>query len=604
MEAGSVGGWQSAASSKGLIAYYNFDYFNGDQVANLVNRARPGILKNDVTEAQGRFSGTVEFNGKGDPQQLENYVDLGNVGDFDLYGPFTFSLWFKFRYANNNSAFISKIDRESDKGYEIILGDRWIDFVVGGAKGTKMRSFNSIIENTWTHITVTYDGSGRASGFKLYFDGKLEPVKYLSTVTFEAIEPSTRLTPGMMRTSAPLLAGREGTKNGQRIRAPMSIDELRIYNRALSSTEIDQLIGYDPIAALLKKGQLTEDEEESLFRHYLHHHDGDYQLAISALSHQKVIEQQVKEQLQATMIMAEMDTLRPAYVLRRGAYNAHEERVYPGTPAAIMEFPDDLPQNRLGLAQWLLDPENPLTARVIVNCFWHIIFGEGIVATLDDFGNQGDLPTHPKLLDWLAVEFIESEWDVKHMLKLMVTSATYRQSSRLDPKLRGKDPQNVYLARAPQYRFPAETIRDNVLAMSGLLVPKIGGPSVKPYQPPGLWEELSCDRGTKSYPQEKGEALYRKSLYTFWKRTVPPPSMITFDAATRNYCVPKRQTTSTPLQALILLNDPQVLEAARVFAQRMIIEGGDEPESRIQFGFRTATSRNPQDAEMDVLTTC
>ncbi len=586
-----------SAVNRGLMAHFDFDYFEDDQVSNKINRSQTGKLINDVTEAQGRFSGCVEFNGKGHVDQKENYIDLGQLGDFGLYDAFTYSFWMKFSHANNGSAIISKIDRSTQKGYQIMSSAVFMEFNMGGSNGFAARTRKALPEAQWNHVTFTYDGSGKGSGLKIYHNGELQRVEYTGKVK----DPSARLNPNLMKNTAPLLVGKEGSEDRQRFRAAVQIDELQIYNRSLSEKEIKQLGAYDPIAVLLNKKNLNSGEEESLFRHYLHHEDDDYKAAITMLHRQKVIQQQMREQMQPVPIMEEMDTIRPAYVLRRGAYNAHLEKVQPGTPSVVMDFSDDLPKNRLGLAKWLLDPSNPLTARVIVNRYWHMIFGEGIVKTVDDFGSQGALPTHPKLLDWLAVEFIESGWDVKHMLKLMVSTGTYRQSSKVNPGSQNKDPQNVLLARAPQYRFSAEAIRDNVLALSGLLVSKIGGPSVKPYQQRGLWAELSSGRGTKWYPQETGEALYRKSLYTFWKRTVPPPTMMTFDAASRDYCNPKRQTTSTPLQALILLNDPQILEAGRVFAQRMIDEGGEDDISRLEYGFRTATSRYPKKKEMAVL---
>ncbi|MEM7374248.1 MAG: DUF1553 domain-containing protein [Bacteroidota bacterium] len=580
----------------GLIERFSFDDMKEDHYANLVNPRHPAQLKYDPTDAKGKFSGCVEFNGKGDIEQHENHLNLGQVGDFGLNDPFTISFWMKFGWANNFAAVVSKLDRENNRGYEFVIQDRYMAVKIGGSKGFNARVLNSLVEKTWSHFAVSYDGSGRSSGLRVFQDG--EPVDFM---VFGEKKGLQNIKLKRMKTSSPFLVGKEGTENGQRFRAPMQVDELQIYDRALSRKEVADLYAFDPIAALLQKDHLTEQEKESLYLHYLHHNDPEFQLAIQELSHQKVIQQQVREQLQPTLIMKELAEPRPAYVLRRGAYDAREEQVDPGTPSTVLDFPDHLPPNRLGLAQWILDPQNPLTARVIMNRYWHMIFGEGIVRTLDDFGSQGDLPSHPAMLDWLAIEFINSKWDIKHMIKTIVSSATYRQSSKVSREQYQKDPQNVWLSRAPQYRLPAELIRDNVLATSGLLVDKIGGPSVKPYQPTGLWAELSCGRGTKSYTQEHGDALYRKSLYTFWKRTVPPPTMITFDAATRNYCVPKRQTTSTPLQALILLNDPQYLEAARVFASNMIQEGGEDVESRIRFGFRKATSRMPRKQELSIL---
>jgi|LWDU01.1.fsa_nt_gi hypothetical protein len=301
------------------------------------------------------------------------------------------------------------------------------------------------------------------------------------------------------------------------------------------------------------------------------------------------------------MVMQEMDTLRKTFRLKRGAYDAPLEEVFPGTPKKIGTFPDSLSTNRLGLAKWILTPDHPLTARVTVNRFWQTYFGTGIVATPEDFGNQGAMPTHPALLDWLAVTFIESGWDVKAMQKIIVMSATYKQMSIMNADLMKRDPSNRLLARGPRYRLPAEMIRDYALAVSGLLIRKIGGPSVKPYQPEGLWAETTSSRGLTKYVQDVGESLYRRSMYTFWKRTVPPPAMMTFDATTRDLCTVRRQNTSTPLQSLVLLNDPQMIEAARHFATRMMTEGGNTPEDRISFGFRIATSRQPKTDEMEVL---
>jgi len=263
----------------------------------------------------------------------------------------------------------------------------------------------------------------------------------------------------------------------------------------------------------------------------------------------------------------------------------------------------DLPVNRLGLAKWLVDPAHPLTARVAVNRYWQLHFGTGIVKTAEDFGSQGEPPTHPQLLDWLATEFIRTNWDIKAMQRLMVTSAAYRQSSHLTPELHEKDPENRLLARGPRFRLPAEMVRDNALAISGLLVDKQGGPSVRPYQPKGLWEEIAFGDvySAQTYEQDHGQALYRRSMYTFWKRTSPPPALITFDAPDREKCTARRSVTNTPLQALVLLNDPTYIEAARVFAEKMIREGGSDANRRIRYAFRLATARDPDAKELQVL---
>ena len=313
-----------------------------------------------------------------------------------------------------------------------------------------------------------------------------------------------------------------------------------------------------------------------------------------------------KEEMEAmllpVMIMQDRDTLRPTYILDRGLYDAPGEEVSYGTPESISKFSSELAGNRLGLATWLFDPENPLTARVAVNRYWQMIFGRGLVNTPDDFGSQGDLPTHPELLDWLAVEFMESGWDVKNLLKIMVMSATYQQTSTVDEDQLAFDPENKWLGRGVQQRLTAEMLRDQSLKMSGLLNEKIGGPSVKPYQPEGLWTQVSSGgRYQRKYMVSQGRDRHRRSLYTYWKRIQPPPSMAIFDAASRNLCTVKRQSTNTPLQALVLLNDPQFVEASRALAQRMMNKGGADLKHRIEYAFRWATSRKPDAEELNIL---
>ena len=295
---------------------------------------------------------------------------------------------------------------------------------------------------------------------------------------------------------------------------------------------------------------------------------------------------------------------KTTFILNRGEYDQPTDSVHPSMPETIFKFSDKLPKNRLGLAQWLTDTNNPLTARVFVNRLWGMIFGKGIVETSEDFGVQGSLPTHPELLDWLAVDFMEHNWDIKYLLKKIMLSDTYQQKSEFTGDLKRLDPENKWLARAPRFRMSGEMIRDYILATSGLLNREIGGPSVKPYQPAGLWEETNAggDRGVLTkYIPDKGEDLYRRSLYTFWKRTLPPPSMTIFDAPNRDFSEVRRQKTNTPLQALVLQNDEQVLEAARVLAQRMVIE---EPNanSYVTNLFQTILVRAPKEEELATLT--
>lgn len=300
--------------------------------------------------------------------------------------------------------------------------------------------------------------------------------------------------------------------------------------------------------------------------------------------------------------MEELDEPRTTYLYNRGEYNQPSITVDAKTPNILPEMDESLPKNRLGLAKWLFKKDNPLTARVAVNRYWQLIFGNGLVTTPTDFGVQGALPSHPQLLDWLSIYFMESDWNVRDLIKKMVKSKTYKQTSNSSKELLEKDPNNILLARSNRFRLPAEMIRDNALATSSLLVTDVGGESVKPYQPDGLWEEKSnFSFDLLKYKTTKGDSLYRRGLYTFIRRTSPPPSMIAFDASTREVCTIKRESTSTPLQALVLLNDIQFFEASRVMAERIQNEGGKTIEDQIKYGFRLATSRYPNIEEIKVL---
>ncbi|MFK7750279.1 MAG: PSD1 and planctomycete cytochrome C domain-containing protein [Kordia sp.] len=301
------------------------------------------------------------------------------------------------------------------------------------------------------------------------------------------------------------------------------------------------------------------------------------------------------------MVMKDDAPTRKTYVLKRGAYDAHGDEVNFTTPKAVLPFTKNYEQNRLGLANWLFDDQNTLTARVAVNRLWQQIFGKGIVALSADFGNQGALPSHPELLDWLAITYREEGWNTKKMIKRMVLSNTYQQTTKTTDQLIEIDPNNKWLARSSRDKLTAEMIRDNALSVSGLLVEKVGGPSVKPYQPTGLWAETTSGQGLTEYIMDSGENLYRRSLYTFWKRTVPPPAMMTFDAATRDYCTVERQKTSTPLQALVMLNDPQLIEAANTLAIQVLKENNLTDEARIETIFRKITSRTPDATEIENL---
>jgi hypothetical protein len=343
---------------------------------------------------------------------------------------------------------------------------------------------------------------------------------------------------------------------------------------------------------------------ETLGRFFRQHFARGVRDAEERLAHARRERETYQKKLPTVMVMEELPKPRDTYLLKRGRYDMpnRSQKLEAGAPSCLPPLPAGVPANRLGLARWLVDPANPLTARVIVNRSWQHHFGVGLVKTTEDFGVRGEVPSHPELLDWLATEFVRTGWDVKAMHRLIVTSATYRQSSPADPELVKRDPENRLLAHGPRFRLPAEVVRDNSLAISGLLTEKIGGPSVRPYQPEGLWEELAGGAGEGPYVQAHGQNLYRRSLYVYRKRTVPHPSMATFDAPSREICQVKRQRTNTPLQALELLNDVTYVEAARHLAERMLMDGGNKAAERLTFAVRLATARKPSAAELRILT--
>jgi len=362
------------------------------------------------------------------------------------------------------------------------------------------------------------------------------------------------------------------------------------------------------IQSLLKKeaGTLSEAEKDKLLHHYLANAYSDPLSGLEGVRAElrttRKKRDAVDKEVVSTMVSQELEKPRPAWVLVRGQYDKHGEEVRPGVPSVLPPLPASDATNRLTFARWLVDPRHPLTARVTVNRFWQQIFGVGIVKTSEDFGTKGEWPSHPELLDWLATEFIRTGWDVKHLVRSFVTSATYQQDSRITPAIAAIDPENRLLAHGPRYRLDAEELRDNALALSGLLNLKMGGRGVRSYQPPGIWEAVGYTASnTAKYSQDHGDALYRRSLYLFWKRTAPPPSMVTFDAPSREQCRARRERTNTPLQALVTMNDPQYFEAARQLGYRMLHEGGAADDDRLQYGFRLATARPPTSKESAIL---
>jgi hypothetical protein len=555
---------------KGLVGHYTFDTIRGGKCSNQVSRTHTAKLSESPKSVEGRFGRALEFSG-------ENAVTIEKLADFRRSDPFSISLWLKIPEELEEMVVLHHQRAGSGagyNGYQLVLESGkasfgLIHFWPGNAINVRTKA--KLKTNEWLQLTITYDGSSRASGVQLYLNGKPAEVEIVRDNLYKDFANDRPLT------LAARFRGR-GFKGGQ-------IDDLRIFNCRLTPVEV--AVVYNPNA-----------KQAPTLEYYLAHFNARARKLAAELKKAREEENQFINSIPELMIMGDLPSPRPTYLLKRGAYDAHGEQVEPGTPEAILPFDSEFPKNRLGLARWVVDPKNPLTSRVLVNRYWQMFFGRGIVVTTEDFGSQGQLPSHPELLDWLARHFMDSAWNLKALHKLIVMSATYRQSSEASPELLARDPENSLLARGPKNRLTAEMLRDHALACAGLLVRKSGGPSVKPYQPEGLWEEKSSDW---KYEPDKGESLYRRGMYTYWKRASQHPAMTTFDAAERNTCIVRRQTTSTPLQALVLLNDPQFVEAARETAERTLKEAGPESKARIIYMFRLLTSRSPNEREVQIL---
>jgi hypothetical protein len=502
--------------------------------------------------------------------------------------PFTLSAWVapeEVRDATILSLMNDKDTRDGglslhfrDGRLQLNMGPRWLDDAL------RVETERRFEPGEWLHVAVTYDASRLAAGLKVYVNGEMQPLRVGVDLLTGGLT-----TPTLVRIGS---RGVEGHLTGK-------LDEVRIDRRALGRQEVAALSCTEDLPALaaIPREKRTARQAAKLGLYFLEH---AAPAAIRASWRERNEAEHARrrfhDSLPTVMVMQDAAP-RETFVLLRGEYDKPGRRVAPGTPASLPPLPADAPPNRLALAHWLVDRQNPLTARVAVNRFWAMCFGEGLVRTPEDFGAQGAAPSHPELLDWLAAEFMASGWDIKNLLRMMVASATYRQASYVAPQNEERDPANRLLWRAPRLRLSAETARDQALAASGLLHGAIGGPSVKPYQPPGLWEEL----GTLTYEQNHGANLYRRSLYTFWKRTVPPPGMTSFDAPSRESCVVRRSHTNTPLQALALMNETTYVEAARALAERMMAEGGADPAARLAYGFRLVLTRRPTAKESEVL---
>ena len=568
--------------------------FNGDlQIA--INRQKEGEDK----VPQGRYEGdkprwrdglsgkVLELAGK-----PKSNVDLGESVHAERDKAFSLACWIR---PDGAGALWSKMDDSADyRGFDTLVHDdgrvefhmvnHWED------NALKVTSKDKLRIGQWSHVCVTYDGSSKAEGVKIFLDGRPSP-----------LEINVNSLTATIVTAQPFRLGRRSTA----FFFKGALSDFRFFDRVLTADEIETFVPSMLTDAVKALGS-QDSSHEKVLRDYFVSHAADSAVAKAkeALAKLRAEKDAYRKAIPTVMVLEEMEKPRPSYLLKRGQYDAPDksQSLDPGVPEFLPRLPSGVPVNRLGLARWLVDPANPLVARVEVNRLWQRLFGAGLVTTPDNFGSQGEPPVYPELLDWLATELVRLGWDLKALQKEIVMSATYRQSSVIAAELGRPDPENRLLARGPRHRFSAEEIRDNALLVGGLLSLKIGGPSVKPYQPAGLWEELAGGAGQGPYQQDSGENLHRRSLYTYRKRTVPHPTTSTFDAPTWETCTAKRSRTNTPLQALALLNDETYVEAARGLAQRMTHEGGKDIDGRLRYGFRLATGRQASQKEIERLT--
>ncbi|MDB5243118.1 MAG: cytochrome, partial [Spirosoma sp.] len=543
----------------------------------------------------------------------DSYISLpSSFAAFEQNQPFTISSWFKLAKPGMAATLLGRTTGPMDgqRGYQLdLLTDGRLKLTlnhVWPANAIDIESAGKVPVNAWFQVAMTYNGMGRANGLTLYLNGK--PMR-------------TRVIADNLQHS--MVYGKDKSHWAQHsfyvgrmhdyFYKDFAVDELRIYDRCLDPLEMPRLAGApDALAAAMQTplAKRSPAQRTGLYTYYVTAQDSVYQTAYKEAMKLRGEQLMLYTNADQVMVMQERKQPRVTHLLKRGAYDAPGEVVQPAVIHSLEPMPDDMPRNRLGLARWLLMPDNPLFSRVMVNRIWQQYFGQGLAKNSDDFGNQGALPSHPELLDYLAVRFREGDvpagsvsstnrWNVKAIHKLIVMSATYRQSSTVSEAAREADLDNTFLTRGPSYRMSAEQVRDNALAASGLLTKRIGGPSVRPYQPAGIWEALATRNAVK-YIQSQGDSLYRRSMYTIWKRSSPPPMMLNFDAAERHTCIVKRQKTSTPLQALVTLNDPQFVEAARVLAQRSLANG-DRDTQLINKTFKSVISRLARPEELKLI---
>ncbi|MFA6545583.1 MAG: DUF1553 domain-containing protein [Limisphaerales bacterium] len=565
----------------GELARYTFDALTaGNKFTNALGGTNSATLAGENKLVLGRSGQAVQFTGD-DPVNL-------TLGNFQRHEPFSVSLWLRTPDVKDRAVIFHRSQAWTDaasRGYELLIEDgrlKWslIHFWPGNA--ISIRATAPVPTNTWTHVVVTSDGSSRAEGLKLFVNGQPAASEVIKDNLTKNITGG-----GHDHISLAERMRDRGFKGG-------AVDDFRVFGRALSPLEALAAHDETPANALLAKveTQLSAAERSVLEDYFLAVVDAEFPKQLAALRSARAELVKFADDVKEVMVMRELPQPKKSYVLFRGEYNQRRAEAPPVTPAALSPWPAGAPRNRLGLAQWLTAPNHPLTARVTVNRIWQSLFGRGLVKTTEDFGSQGEKPLYPEVLDWLALRFIQSGWDVKALMKTIVMSGVYRQHSLADAKTMADDPENQWLARGPRLRLPAEMIRDNALAAAGLLKLALGGPPVNPYE---------MSESFKPANPTGGDGVYRRSLYTNWRRTGPPPAMIAFDAPRRAVCASRRDRTDSPLQALILLNGTQYVEAARALGESLHRDANGSVSAMIEAGFLRCLSRKPDAKELAIL---
>ncbi|RBP41480.1 cytochrome c [Roseimicrobium gellanilyticum] len=556
--------------SEGIVAHVPLNEGTGNEVQAICGPPRTIKATGEISWAPDGKLGPAPILKSG-----STFV-LGEEGDFEQKQSFSYGAWIK---AGRNGVFggiIARMDEKAQyRGWDLFQADRGLAVHIVSdwpEDALKVSTRNAVLKpGTWQHVFVTYNGSGKANGIKIYIDGVDQKLN---------TENASLKRSSSIRTQTPL---RIGQRSDVQTFEGGSVQDARVYARELKPAEVKRISEMGPLRAILAatSDKRTPQQHNALYDHYLVTRDESYKKLDKAVVDLEKEKTDIKARSPITHVQEEVMNVKPMTpILMRGEYDKKGETVAAATPVALgPAMPKDAPQNRLGLAQWLIDPNHPLTTRVTMNRFWQELFGQGLVKTSEDFGIMGSAPSHPELLDWLSVEFRESGWDVKHMFKLMVTSAAYKQAALATPEKLEKDRDNALLSRGPRFRMDAEMVRDYALAASGTMSPTMGGPGTRPYQPENIWEIVGLAGGnTRNYVQDTGEGLYRRTLYNFWKRMAPSPNMEAFNAPSREASCVRRERTNTPLQALVTMNDPQFVEAARNLAQHAMVQAKGDPE--------------------------